>query len=146
MQAELAVEDQPAELNIDELPSYNGNREGCTFKHDRSAESYSDVKQETEEPQSHSKDEANIDYSCDDVAQEMNVGESQVFGVPKGTLELIDLDQKRLAHSQNIPLTIELPSTAPILQEFERLWRALRLCSSESAQEECDPGKKRQQR
>lgn len=135
VQAELAIEDQAAEIKGAELPSYP---ESYAFKHDQPVVRYPEVKQETKDHQL--ENEARIDFSSD-ATQEIHVDEQQVFGVPKGTLELVDLEQKRLVHPQNIPLIIEAPSKAPVLQEFERSWRALRLCCPESAQEECDPGK-----
>lgn len=136
VQAELAVHDLPTGLDVDELPFHSDDPK--RFEPDLRAERAREIVQQADEPQCASIDEAMIDTACVFV-QEIDENE---LGVTKGTLELIDLEPKQFVNSRILPLPIESLSKALILQEFERSWRALRLCSSyETTQEQCYPGK-----
>ncbi|KAL4174176.1 hypothetical protein KRP22_006116 [Phytophthora ramorum] len=52
---------------------------------------------------------------------------SSGFGIPAGTLELIEVKRRQWRRSVGFPLPPPSPVEAPILQEFSRPWRALRL-------------------
>ncbi|KAG2769096.1 hypothetical protein Pcac1_g19711 [Phytophthora cactorum] len=49
------------------------------------------------------------------------------FGIPTGTLELVEVERREWRRSMVLPLPPPSPVDAPILQEFSRPWRALRL-------------------
>ncbi|ETN15729.1 hypothetical protein, variant 1 [Phytophthora nicotianae INRA-310] len=49
------------------------------------------------------------------------------FGIPTGTLELLEVTRREWRRSMELPLPPPLPEDAPILHEFSRPWRALRL-------------------
>jgi hypothetical protein len=49
------------------------------------------------------------------------------FSIEKGTLEVVQIQRKECRFSPRLPLPTSSPKDAPILQEFHRPWRALRL-------------------
>jgi len=49
------------------------------------------------------------------------------FGIAPGTLELVELQRPRLVNQPSLPLPSDLSRSGPILQEYLRPWRALRL-------------------
>ncbi|TMW58145.1 hypothetical protein Poli38472_011733 [Pythium oligandrum] len=49
------------------------------------------------------------------------------FGIEPGTLEVIEMSQREWIHPVKPPIPVSSPAQAPILQEFGRVWKALRL-------------------
>uniref|UniRef100_K3X540 C2 DOCK-type domain-containing protein n=1 Tax=Globisporangium ultimum (strain ATCC 200006 / CBS 805.95 / DAOM BR144) TaxID=431595 RepID=K3X540_GLOUD len=56
-----------------------------------------------------------------------SAGQHQGFGIERGTVELVKIPRKELIQPQSLPLPIPPPKAAPIIHEFCRPWRALRL-------------------
>lgn len=82
--------------------------------------------------------------SLDDQQQAMEAGgptddewtvDASGFGIPGGTLQLVEVPRRRWRRPMELPLPPS-PAEAPILQEFSRPWRALRLPVPTSSSEE----------
>ncbi|KAG6617321.1 PH domain-containing protein [Phytophthora cinnamomi] len=58
------------------------------------------------------------------------------FGIPDGTLQLVEVPRRLWRRPMELPLPPPSPAEAPILQEFSRPWRALRLPLPDNSSEE----------
>lgn len=79
--------------------------------------------------QSHTDNEA-LQLEKDPQAVLASVSESSAhpgYGIECGTLELVAVVRKQWTHPQEPPLPLTSPTHAPLLREFTRPWRALRL-------------------
>ncbi|KAE9034512.1 hypothetical protein PR003_g10088 [Phytophthora rubi] len=60
-----------------------------------------------------------------DLAADEWVEDASGFGIPDGTLQLVDVPRRQWRRPMELPLPPPSPAEAPILQEFSRPWRAL---------------------